>query len=231
MAAQCDLFLDDLDLLIQSKHLLKHPFYLAWSKGELSLECLKEYAKEYYQHVKAFPTYLSALHSHTENAATRKVLLQNLVEEEAGSPNHPDLWKNFALQLGVSDEELSKHTPNGEIAGLIATFRKACNQGTTAEGIASLYAYESQIPEICVSKIDGLKRHYGIENPKGWEYFSVHIAADKEHAADERKLLSSYVNHDNMKMVREAADKVLDALWNFLSSLCDRYKISCHYCS
>ena len=105
MKTFCTTFLDDLDAQIKEKHLLNHPFYQAWSRGELSLECLQEYAKEYYHHVKAFPTYISALHAHTECPSTRKALLQNLMEEEGGSPNHPDLWKNFALSLGVKEEE------------------------------------------------------------------------------------------------------------------------------
>jgi pyrroloquinoline-quinone synthase len=222
-----DVFLQELDALIQSKHLLTHTFYLAWSKGELSIECLKEYAKEYYHHVQAFPTYLSALHAHTEDAATRKVLLQNLIEEEAGSPNHPELWRNFALALGVTEAELACHTPNVEISSLIAAFRLICSKSGVAEGVAALYAYESQIPKICVSKIDGLKKHYGMQSPKDWQYFSVHIAADEQHAAEERSLLKNYITPNNMAEVRASAHTVLDGLWNFLSGLCDRYNISC----
>ena len=61
-----------------------------------------------------------------------------------------------------------------------------CQNANTAEGVASLYAYESQIPLICISKIKGLKQHYGMQNTEDWEYFTVHIEADKEHAAVER---------------------------------------------
>lgn len=225
--SQAEHFLQDLDKLIESKHLLKHEFYLAWSRGELSKECLKEYAKEYYHHVKAFPTYLSAVHSHTDNPETRKALLKNLIEEEAGDPNHPDLWKNFALELGASEQELANHIPNNEISSLVSTFKEICSQGSVSEGLAVLYAYESQIPAICVSKIDGLKKHYGMTNFKGWEYFHVHISADIVHAAEERELLSKHVNTQNMKNVYESADRILDRLWNFLSGLCERYSISC----
>jgi pyrroloquinoline-quinone synthase len=218
-------FLNDLDELIKSKHLLKHPFYQAWSRGELSKECLKEYAKDYYQHVKAFPRYISVLHSRTEDAETRRILLQNLMEEEAGSPNHPELWKNFALALGVTESELANHKQSPEMNHLIATFRKICGQHSVSEGIASLYAYESQIPEICISKIDGLKKFYGMTNPKDWEYFSIHIEADKEHAAQERCLLTSHVELSNDLKVKTSTNEVLDVLWKFLSGMCDRHGI------
>ncbi len=82
--------LDKIDNDIAEKHLLKHPFYLAWTRGELSKEALLDYARQYYHHVAAFPTYLSAVHAKCDDQATRKQLLDNLIDEEKGSPNHPD---------------------------------------------------------------------------------------------------------------------------------------------
>ena len=100
--------LDKIDNDIAAKHLLKHPFYLAWTRGELSREALSDYARQYYHHVAAFPTYLSAMHAKCDNQSTRKELLNNLIDEEAGSPNHPELWLNFAEGLGVSDPRRAK---------------------------------------------------------------------------------------------------------------------------
>src|SRR6188474_1848073 len=94
--------LEQIDKDIEAKHLLKHPFYLAWTRGELSREALANYARQYYQHVAAFPTYLSAIHAKCDDQSTRRELLNNLIDEEAGSPNHPGLWLNFAEGLGVS---------------------------------------------------------------------------------------------------------------------------------
>src|SRR6187200_602894 len=72
--------------------MLKHPFYQAWSEGRLSQSVLAEYAKQYYAHVRAFPTYVSAVHSRCDNLETRQELLENLIEEERGAENHPELW-------------------------------------------------------------------------------------------------------------------------------------------
>lgn len=220
------MFLQNIDQLIAQKHLLNHPFYRAWSEGKLSLAVLKEYAKEYYHHVKAFPTYLSALHSRMESGAERRQVLQNLIEEEAGSPNHPDLWRQFAFSLGVTPEELESHLPNEEMKTLIATFRESCSVAGIGEAIATLYAYESQIPPICLSKIQGLKEHYNLKDPQGWAYFSVHIAADTEHAAQERALLAPY--ESQAESIYAATERALDVLWNFLSGLCHRHQIVCN---
>jgi len=220
-------YLDKIDNDIAEKHLLKHPFYLAWTRGELSKEALTDYAKQYYHHVAAFPTYLSAVHAKCDDQPTRRQILSNLIDEEAGSPNHPELWKQFAARLGVDDVDLNKTEKQPETKNLIDTFRSVSGEKSTAEGLAALYAYESQIPAICESKIDGLKKHYGFTDSKHYEYFSVHIEADREHAAAERKMLSSYIDNQNIDNVRASVRRVLEALWEMLSGVCRRHAIAC----
>lgn len=220
-------YLDEIDEMIQNKHLLSHSFYKAWSAGKLTKECLKDYAVNYYAHVLLFPTYLSAVHCNTANKHTRKHLLQNLIEEEAGSPNHPELWNEFACSLGATPDEIDANTPVASIQTLISNFKDICDNHGTASGIASLYAYESQIPTICESKIDGLRKYYGMTAPKNYHYFTIHIEADKEHAAVERKLLEEYVTAENVSEVKASVQRTLDSLWGFLDEMCERHNIPC----
>jgi pyrroloquinoline-quinone synthase len=219
--------LDSIDNDIAEKNLLKHPFYLAWARGELSKEALSDYAQQYYHHVAAFPTYLSAVHAKCDDQPMRKQILQNLIDEEAGSPNHPELWKQFAKSLGVNDVDLAKTEKQSETQNLIETFRSVCGENSTTEGLAALYAYESQIPAICESKIDGLKKFYGFSDPKGYEYFSIHIEADKEHSASERDMFANKIDNHNAETVRASVNRVLDALWEMLSGVCRRHAIAC----
>lgn len=219
-------YIDSIDNEIADRHLLKHPFYLAWTRGELSTEALMDYAGQYYHHVAAFPTYLSAVHTRCDDQATRRQLLDNLIDEEAGSPNHPELWLKFTGGLDLKDVDVRNTQKEPETKGLINTFRSVCGDGSTAEGLAALYAYESQIPAICESKINGLKNHYGFSNPENYKYFSVHIEADREHSATEREMLISYINNDNFDKVKAAAQRILDALWEMLTGVCRRHAIA-----
>lgn len=219
--------LETIDQQISAKHLLTHPFYLAWTRGELSKTALADYAQQYYHHVAAFPTYLSAVHAHCDDQPTRKELLKNLIDEEAGSSNHPELWLKFAEGLGLSRDKVQQSEKRAETANLIETFRSVCGEQSTAEGLAALYAYESQIPAVCESKIDGLKKHYGFTNPEHYRYFSVHIDADREHAAAERAMLGSHVNERNSEKVSKSVQRVLDAIWGLLSGVCRRHAIAC----
>jgi len=220
-------YLDEIDNDIAAKHLLKHPFYLAWTRGQLSKEALTDYARQYYHHVAAFPAYLSSVHAKCNDQATRRQLLINLIDEEAGSPNHPELWLHFAEALGVSQPDAQNAEKLSETKNLIDTFRSVCGDGSTVEGLAALYAYESQIPPICESKIDGLKKHYGFTDPKYYQYFAVHIEADREHSAAERRMLDAYVNEQNFESIKASMNGVLDALWEMLSGVCRRHAIAC----
>src|SRR3981081_3245385 len=121
--------LDKIDNDIAEKHLLKHPFYLAWTRGELSKEALTDYAQQYYHHVAAFPTYLSAVHAKCDDQPTRKQILSNLIDEEAGDPNHPELWLQFAESLGTTRDEVRATQQQPETTTLIETFRDVCANG------------------------------------------------------------------------------------------------------
>jgi|SRR5450755_2103019 len=219
--------LDAIDQQIAAKHLLTHPFYLAWTRGELSKEALTDYAQQYYHHVAAFPTYLSAVHAKCEDQPTRKQILSNLIDEEAGEPNHPELWLQFAESLGTTRDQVRATEKQPETKALIDTFRSVCANGSTAAGLAALYSYESQIPSVSESKIDGLKKHYGFTDPQGYEYFRVHVEADREHSAAERAMLQEHIDDSNAISVKAAVDRALNALWEMLSGVCRRHAITC----
>jgi pyrroloquinoline-quinone synthase len=210
--------IEQLDQLIEQKHMLRSPFYQAWSCGHLTKEQLQTYAKEYYHHVKAFPTYLSALHSRCEEPHLRKPILNNLIDEEAGEPNHPDLWRSFILALGVREDELESHRPGEQTSSLVAAFKECCTSLPLAAGAAALYCYESQIPAICQSKIEGLKKWYGVNQPEQYRYFSVHETADVAHAEEEKKLIAALAAPGEEPIIIKAANKILDELNEFLSS-------------
>lgn len=222
-------FIEAIEAKIASRHVLNHPFYQAWNRGELTREALQDYAAQYYQHVAAFPTYLSAVHSHTEDADARRLLLLNLMDEEAVSPNHPELWLDFAAGLGVDRATVQNTPAQPETRDLVETFRDLCRNGSTIEGIAALYAYESQIPEVSQSKIDGLKTHYGIQDEATLKYFAVHVEADEVHRAQERDLLlRSVQTKADAEAALHATDRALDAVWNILSGVCERHNIACN---
>lgn len=223
--------IEAIDTRISQRSLLTHPFYQAWQRGELTKAALADYATQYYFHVDAFPRYLSALHSHTQNPATRRALLQNLVDEEAGRPNHPELWLQFAEGVGASRGAVLAASPEPETVALTETYSGLCRGGSVAAGLAALYAYESQIPAVAGTKIDGLERFYGITEEKSLAYFKVHQEADVVHAAEERRLLEGHLQDADAGDAVASAQQALDALWGLLSGVCDRHQIGLGACA
>ena len=206
-------FLTALDAIVAEKHLLKHPFYQLWSQGKLTRENLREYAISYYPHVAAFPTYVSGVHSGCEDAALRQELLENLIEEERGTENHPALWRRFAVALGADASKLAAAPRTPEVADAIAEFRRATHDGSVAEGLAALYAYESQIPEVSKTKREGLGAFYGIVDEDATRFFSVHEEADVWHRQVEREALGRVADTPEARArALEAARRCCDAL-------------------
>ena len=220
-------FLDQLDSIIQNKHMLDHPFYMKWSKGELTKEQLQAYAKDYYLHIKAFPKYLSAIHSRCDDLKARKLLLDNLMDEEHGYPNHIDLWKQFVFALGVSPEELEAHEPSEAAKAKVATFMRWCTGDSLAAGVAALYSYESQIPCVAKEKIRGLKEFFGFSQPEDYAYFTEHEEADVRHASEERALIAM-LSKDDSEQVLEASREVTHSLYGFLDSFLE--PAACCHC-
>jgi pyrroloquinoline-quinone synthase len=206
-------FLEALDTLVAEKHLLKHPFYRLWTEGKLTRENIRDYSVSYYPHVAAFPRYVSGVHSNTPDGQLRQELLENLIEEERGETNHPALWRRFASSLGAEENEIETAARVSEIAELVETFLDATRNGSVAEGLAALYAYESQIPEIAKTKREGLLAFYGIGDPEAVRFFSVHEQADVWHRRVAREALGRVASTDEEQMrALASASRCLDAL-------------------
>ncbi len=217
------MFSKQLNAKLDEYHLLKHPFYKSWNEGKLTREIIKDYAEQYYQHVKAFPRYISATHSICDDLEKRKILLENLQDEEKDGADHPKLWKNFALAVGADEEKIETIEKYSFTKELIDNFFKN-GRASYAEGLGSLYTYERQVPEIADTKIKGLKNHYGVNTKEGLEFFEVHKAADVHHREACEKLLDGLSKDEQVK-AEKAALSTAKFLWNFLSGMATKHNL------
>ena len=217
------MFSKELNKKLDQYHLLNHPFYKSWNEGKLTREIIKDYAEQYYQHVKAFPRYISATHSICEDIEKRKILLENLQDEENPNADHPKLWKNFALAMGADKDKIEDVKREWFTNDMIENFFHQARK-SYAEGLASLYTYERQIPEIAETKIRGLKNFYGVTSKEGLEFFEAHKAADVIHRKECEKLLDALTEEEKVK-AEKASMLTARYLWNFLSGMSTKHKI------
>jgi pyrroloquinoline-quinone synthase len=214
-----------LEARIQSKHMLAHSFYTRWQSGELSRNELRGYAKEYYAFEKEFSRFVSSVHSRCEDLSMRQMLLENLVHEEQGTENHQELWLRFAEGMGADRDEVKGHFHSDETQHLLRVFRKYTQSGDPVEGLAALYAYERQQPDVARQKIDGLQRFYDVkEGDETVSFFKAHQVSDVYHAETEINCLERLCDTDEKKeKAFLAASETLDALYEFLSGVERRY--------
>ena len=209
-----------IDARVASRAMLKHPFYQAWTEGRLPLDTLRAYARQYFHHVEAFPRAVSAVHSACPDRDGRRMLAENLAEEEgieAGKQDHAALWLMFACGLGESEGGVRAEELNPETQALIDTFRRLSRQSYAA-GLGALYAYESQFPGVASAKIEGLVDRYGIADESTLRFFRVHESADVEHSSVCRALLDRLPVNAQAEAVA-AGEELAGALWNFLSGV------------
>src|SRR3569833_2815413 len=124
-----------IDCKVAEHAMRTHPFYQAWTEGRLPLDTLRAYARQYFHHVEAFPRAVSAVHSTCPDRDGRRMLAENLAEEEgieAGKQDHAALWMMFACGLGESEEGVRSQALNAETQALIDTFRKLSRQSYAA---------------------------------------------------------------------------------------------------
>ncbi len=218
-------FFNELETRISKYDLLCHPFYKAWSAGQLTRNDLREYAQDYYHHVEAFPSYLAELGLRLEEGELRRAVLANMCDEKgegrAGKESvpHSDLWLDFAEGMG-SSRNLGWHTPLPEMQQLIRHFHHVASEGTPEEALAAFCAYESKVPRIAKEKESGLRKMYSADD-KTCGYFELHAEADVHHARVWRSQLQKRVAErpETANAALNAAENAALILWQALDGI------------
>ncbi|MGD0270661.1 MAG: iron-containing redox enzyme family protein [Candidatus Sulfotelmatobacter sp.] len=219
-------FFEQLESSIARYDLLCHPFYKAWAAGELTRADLREYARDYYYHVEAFPCYLAELALRLDEGELRRAVLANMCEEKGVSDGsgkdsvpHSELWLDFAEGMGAR-RDMSWHLPIAEIVELMRHFHTVASEGTPEEALAAFYAYESQVPRVAKEKERGLREMYGADD-KTVGYFALHATADIFHSNVWRKQLEKRIaaNPETAQAALDAAEKTAQLLWKALDGI------------
>ena len=174
--------------------LLQHPFYRAWSMGQLTLADLRAYAGQYRAQVDQLPSLLGAAQKACGDLATRAALARNLAEEvgarapegvpgaEAAVP-HRALWLDFAAGIGADAAAVEGAAPDTETLASAARLAALVAAGELP-ALAALWTYETQTARVSSSKREGLCAFYGVTDARTTAFFTAHEGLDVLHAAD-----------------------------------------------
>ncbi len=223
-------FFEQLQASIARYDLLCHPFYKAWAAGELTRGALREYARQYYHHVEAFPCYLAEFALRLDEGELRRAVLANMCDEKGAtseygkdsvphSEPHSELWLDFAEGMGAR-RDMRWHMPVAEVQELMRHFHRMAGEGTPEEALAAFYVYESQVPRVAKEKERGLREMYGADD-KTCGYFALHATADVFHSNVWRKQLENRItaNPEAAQAALDAAENTAQLLWRALDGI------------
>ena len=204
-----------IDSEIEKRSLLKHPFYQMWLEGKLTIDHLKGYSKEYFQLVKAVPGFVENI------AAAAPSDDRNIAGNAKEEAEHVSPWIRFANSLGVDSTELQSYSGDEKSNAAVEVLQKLSLSSFEA-AVAAMYAYEAELPKISRTKIDGLKKFYGLSSKDATEYFEIHEEADVRHAQIWRDILQR-IPPERQDAAINAAIESLTAQNLLLDSVQEKY--------
>jgi pyrroloquinoline-quinone synthase len=188
-------------------NVLEHPFYLRWTRGELTRAELAEYAGQY-RHATEAIARLSAQAAEAAPEAERDELRRHASDEA----DHVALWDGFVEAVGGD----AAAEANPQTSECVSTW--AADDGLLPS-LVRLYAIESGQPEISRTKRVGLAENYGIGDGDGNAYFRVHERLDVEHAEAGRELIERHLEGADEDALVRAAESALRANWRLLDGV------------
>lgn len=212
-----NLLIERIDYEIEKHSLLKHVFYQMWSEGKLTINHLQGYSKEYFQLVKVVPKFVENIFNVIEDPSLKRAVGQNLKEES----EHIEPWIMFSTAMGVQRNDLASYKGENETNMAVSTLSQLTER-SLEEAVAAMYAYEKELPKISKSKIDGLKKFYGVQSNEATKYLEIHEEVDLRHSEVWKNILKT-IPEDKQECALNAAISSLEAQNKLLDSVHKKY--------
>jgi pyrroloquinoline-quinone synthase len=212
-----NLLIERIDYEIEKHSLLKHVFYQMWSEGKLTINHLQGYSKEYFQLVKVVPKFVENIFNVIADPSLKRAVGQNLKEES----EHIEPWIMFSTAMGVQRNDLTSYKGENETNMAVSSLSQLTER-SLEEAVAAMYAYEKELPKISKSKIDGLKKFYGVQSNEATKYLEIHEEVDLRHSEVWKNILKT-IPEDKQECALNAAISSLEAQNKLLDSVYKNY--------
>ena len=212
-----NLLIERIDYEIEKHSLLKHVFYQMWSEGKLTINHLQGYSKEYFQLVKVVPKFVENIFNVIADPSLKRAVGQNLKEES----EHIEPWIMFSTAMGVQRNDLTSYKGENETNMAVSSLSQLTER-SLEEAVAAMYAYEKELPKISKSKIDGLKKFYGVQSNEATKYLEIHEEVDLRHSEVWKNILKT-IPEEKQECALNAAISSLEAQNKLLDSVHKNY--------
>ena len=212
-----NLLIERIDYEIEKHSLLKHVFYQMWSEGKLTINHLQGYSKEYFQLVKVVPKFVENIFNVITDPSLKRAVGQNLKEES----EHIEPWIMFSTAMGVQRNDLTSYKGENETNMAVSSLSQLTER-SLEEAVAAMYAYEKELPKISKSKIEGLKRFYGVQSNEATKYLEIHEEVDLRHSEVWKSILKT-IPEEKQECALNATISSLEAQNKLLDSVHKKY--------
>jgi pyrroloquinoline quinone (PQQ) biosynthesis protein C len=184
------------------QRLMESRYFSELREGKLSIKRLQGWAIQHYLHNQAIlRAFALGMVKNAHDPEMFGYFTYQFNEEQS----HPDLAKRFGLALGLKEEDFSEATQIFECQ--IHSARTIYNaiMGIPPQNRASALTSESMVCRYSEEFNTYLRKNYGMGDA-ALEFFTVHMAADKEHTAQSAELIARMTKTPREeRLVRESA--------------------------
>ena len=127
----------------------------------------------------------------------------------------------FSTAMGVQRNDLTSYKGENETNMAVSSLSQLTER-SLEEAVAAMYAYEKELPKISKSKIDGLKKFYGVQSNEATKYLEIHEEVDLRHSEVWKNILKT-IPEDKQECTVNAAISSLEAQNKLLDSVHKNY--------
>ncbi len=202
-------FIKSLEEEVSHHEAVHHPFLKRFATEKLTLKQIQIFGLQHYQLVKIFVNYMTNLLPKIPDKDA-VALFRTVFDDEFGQHtifrSHPALYRHFLKSLGLEDEAWGRVKPLPETSQYIEAHLQQTRDAAFLVGLGIVGpAHEFAIPSMFEYIISGIKANTTLTDDD-FEYFTMHIIEDKEHAVIFNKLIARHVETEaGQKQLREGA--------------------------
>jgi pyrroloquinoline-quinone synthase len=224
-------FLDALLRLMDKKH---HWAWEHFAAGRLTKDQLKiHFQQEYFVYVRDFPVLLARIHGHNPPPPVRRMLAENIYEEDTGSlslgKSHPDLFLAMMAGLGFTAKEFEHIRPLPASRIYRSWLDQMSNHPQWVLGAATLTVFvegsvkdrkelleppkpktAEEIETIIMNH--PLVRYYGV-SPERMDLIRAHQLVESGHRHDAYKMVAEHATRTTLQQSVLASLKKSMRLW------------------
>ena len=211
--------IDDLRHVLRGRYPV-HPLRKLLLGGELTREQLQGWAKNQFHEFRNIHRFFGIRYQKCPVQALRRMLLENMVEEEGEDlfggkyPSHAELWTQFSEGLGIPRDELHGYEPLPGVKAALEMYVQLVQQSHWTVAIGTGLVFEGEGPKRMGEERQALETGYPWIPSESLAFFRAHEYHDKGHGNFIVDVIKEHIMDGGLQEDMRAAVRTrVDIMW------------------